>query len=128
MEEILDTWEKEGWVKPELMEDTNLNQVTLVLKMVKEEKKQEETNFAQKNERSLSEVLSEVLVKRDFDKVLPIIEILEENGIVTPKEAESACGKSSATVRRYLGLLTATGIVVAEGSTNNTVYRVVDNY
>ena len=125
---ILDTWEKEGWVKPELMEDTNLNQVTLVLKMVKEEKKQEETNFAQKNERSLSEVLSEVLVKRDFDKVLPIIEILEENGIVTPKEAESACGKSSATVRRYLGLLTATGIVVAEGSTNNTVYRVVDNY
>ena len=106
------------------MEDTNLNQVTLVLKMVKEGKKQEETNFAQKNERSLSEVL----IKKDFDKVLPIIEILEENGIVTPKEAESACGKSSATVRRYLGLLTATGIVVAEGSTNNTVYRVVDNY
>ena len=125
---ILDTWEKEGWVRPELMEDTNLNQVTLVLKMVKEEKKQEETNFAQKNERSLSGVLSEVLIKKDFDKVLPIIEILEENGIVTPKEAESACGKSSATVRRYLGLLTATGIVVAEGSTNNTVYRVVDNY
>lgn len=29
---------------------------------------------------------------------------------------------------RYLGLLTATGIVVAEGSTNNTVYRVVENY
>ena len=125
---ILDTWEKEGWVRPELMEDTNLNQVTLVLKMVKEGKKQEETNFAQKNERSLSGVLSEVLIKKDFDKVLPIIEILEENGIVTPKEAESACGKSSATVRRYLGLLTATGIVVAEGSTNNTVYRVVDNY
>ena len=34
---ILDTWEKEGWVKPELMEDTNLNQVTLVLKMVRDE-------------------------------------------------------------------------------------------
>lgn len=61
---ILDTWEKEGWVKPELMEDTNLDQVTLVLKMV----------------------------------------------------------------RRYLGLLTNTGIVIAEGSTNNTVYRVADNY
>lgn len=125
---ILDTWEKEGWPKPELMENTTLNQVTLVLKMVKEGKKQKETNFAQKNERSLSGVLSEVLVKKDFDKVLPIIEILEENGIVTPKEAKSACGKSSAMVRRYLGLLTATGIVVAEGSTNNTVYRVVDNY
>lgn len=31
---ILDTWKKEGWVKPELIEDTNLDQVTLKLKMV----------------------------------------------------------------------------------------------
>ena len=30
---ILDTWEKEGWVRLELMADTNLNQVTLVLKL-----------------------------------------------------------------------------------------------
>lgn len=90
------------------------------MKMVKGGKKREKTNFAQK--------MSEVLVKKDFDKVLPIIKILEENGIVTPKEAESACGKSSATVRRYLGLLTAAGIVATEGSTNNTVYRVADNY
>lgn len=52
---ILDTWEKEGWVKPELIEDTDLNQVTLVLKMVKEGKEQEETYFVQKNERSFSE-------------------------------------------------------------------------
>ncbi len=31
---ILDTWKKEGWVKPELIEDTNLDQVTLKLKMI----------------------------------------------------------------------------------------------
>lgn len=31
---ILDTWKKEGWVKPELIEDTNLNQVTLKLRMI----------------------------------------------------------------------------------------------
>lgn len=37
-------------------------------------------NLAQKNERSLSEVLT----KKDFDKVLPIIEILEIKGSVTP--------------------------------------------
>ena len=48
---ILDAWDKEGWVKPELIEDTILNQVTLVLKMSKEAK-EEKTNFAQKNERS----------------------------------------------------------------------------
>lgn len=122
---ILDTWEKAGWVKPELVEDTNLNQVTLVLKMTKDTLIQESNNFAQKSERSLSEVLSEVLLKKDFDKVLPIIEALEEHGTVTPKEAERVCGKSPATIRRYLGLLTATGLVVAEGSTNNSVYKTI---
>ena len=122
---ILSTWEKEGWVKPELMEDTNLNQVTLVLKMVKVDRMRESDNFAQKNERSLSEVLSEVLVKKDFDKLLPIIEILEEKGMVTPKEAENACDKSPATVRRYLRLLTTTDIVISEGSTNNIIYKAV---
>ncbi len=71
--------------------------------------------------------MSEVLTKKDFDKVLPIIELLEEKGSVTPKEAEGVCDKSSATVRRYLGILTATGIVVAEGNTNNCIYRVVVN-
>ena len=75
---------------------------------------------SEKNERSLSEVLSEVLIKKDFDKVIP----LEEKGYITPKEAENVCDKSAATVRRYLGILTATGIVVAEGNTNNSIYRV----
>lgn len=84
----------------------------------------EQNDFAQKNERSLSEVLSEVLTKKDFDKVIPIIKYLEEKGYVTPKEAENICGKSAATVRRYLGILTDTGIVVTEGNTNNIIYRV----
>lgn len=79
---------------------------------------------SEKNERSLSEVLSEVLIKKDFDKVIPIIKYLEEKGYITPKKAESVCDKSAATVRRYLGILTATGIVVAEGNTNNSIYRV----
>ena len=32
---ILDVWKSEGWIKPELIEDTNLDQVTLVMKMEK---------------------------------------------------------------------------------------------
>ena len=121
---ILATWEAEGWIEPKLVEDTRLNQVTLVLQMKKEAAVEEQDIFAQKNERSLSEVLSEVLTKKDFDKVIPIINHLEENGSITPKEAENICDKSAATVRRYLGMLTATGIVVAEGNTNNSIYRV----
>lgn len=31
---ILATWEKEGWIRPELIENTNLNQVMLVLRMM----------------------------------------------------------------------------------------------
>lgn len=33
---ILDVWKSEGWIKPELIEDTNLDQVTLMMKMEKE--------------------------------------------------------------------------------------------
>lgn len=33
---ILDVWKSEGWIKPELIEDTNFDQVTLMMKMEKE--------------------------------------------------------------------------------------------
>jgi predicted HTH transcriptional regulator len=33
---ILEVWKSEGWIEPLLIEDTNLNQVTLVMKMEKE--------------------------------------------------------------------------------------------
>lgn len=79
-------------------------------------------NFAQKNERSLSGVLSQ----KDIDKVKPILNILEEKGFISPKEAERSCGKSAATVRRYLNLLVQTGIVVLEGNTNNAVYKIIE--
>ena len=121
---ILATWEAEGWIRPELVENTVLNQVTLELQMKKDSVDEVQDNSAQKNERSLSEVLSEVLSKKDFDKVAPIIKVLEEKGCVTPKEAEDVCDRSAATVRRYLGILTETGIVVSEGNTNNSIYRV----
>ena len=76
-----------------------------------------------KNERSLSEVLSEVLKPADYHKLEKIIQYIEKNGKITPKEAESVSGRSTATVRRYLKMLVGTGYVEAEGSTNNSVYR-----
>lgn len=77
------------------------------------------SNFNQKNERSLSEVLS----KKDYDKVEKLIEYIEKEGEITPKEAENICDKSSATVRRYLKMLGETGYIEAQGSTNNSVYK-----
>ena len=69
--------------------------------------------------------MSEVLTQKDYGKVRRIVDFIEEKGCITPKEAEDICDRSAATVRRYLGILTATGIVVAEGNTNNSIYRVI---
>ena len=52
---ILATWRKEGWSEPEFVENTTLNQVTLVLQMKKEDVIEETDNFAQNNERSFSQ-------------------------------------------------------------------------
>ena len=51
---ILATWEAKGWIEPELIEDTRLNQVTLVLQMEKEATVGKQGNYAQKNERSFN--------------------------------------------------------------------------
>ena len=83
----------------------------------------ENTNFAQKNERSLSEVLAQ----KDYAKVSTIVSFMEHHGEITPKEAETVTGKSAATVRRYFKMLTGTRYIVAEGSTNNIVYRIAMN-
>lgn len=120
---ILDTWKNEGWVKPELIENTDINQVTLVMKMSGKIKERREKNFAEKNDRSLIEVLSEVLSKKEFEKMLPIINLLEKHENITPSMAIEVCGKSVATVRRYLKALTDTGYVVSEGSTNKVIYK-----
>ena len=84
----------------------------------------ENKNFCQKNERSLSEVLSEALSKKDYQKLKVIIDFIDENGEISPKEAENITKKSAATVRRYLKMLVDTEWVVAEGSTNNSKYRI----
>ena len=85
----------------------------------------ENKNFGQKNDRSLTEVLTEVLPQKNYNKVLPIIEYLEKNGEITPQAAEMVIGKSKSTVYRYLSMLVKTGYVEVSGSTNNAVYKVL---
>ena len=47
---ILDTWKKAGWIVPELIEDAVLNQVTLILKTIAEEKKSAEKSAEKQND------------------------------------------------------------------------------
>lgn len=71
--------------------------------------------------------MSEVLVQKDYNKVSTIVGFMEEHGEITSKEAEEVTGKSAVTVRRYFKMLTGTRYIVAEGSTNNIVYRIATN-
>ena len=72
--------------------------------------------------KKMSEVLSEVLEEKDYRKLLPIIEYLDDNDSITPKTAEELIEKSSATARRYLKVLVDENILVPKGNTNNVVY------
>lgn len=121
---ILSVWREKGWMEPELREDTRLNQVTLVLKMVPiaNGKMKADTNFNQKNERSLKEVLKEVLVAKDYEKLLPIIGYLEENPVISTQTVEQLTGRSPATAWRYLQKLVKIGVIEADGKTNNAGY------
>jgi len=77
---------------------------------------------AHKSERTLSELLSELLTAKNYEKILPLIPHLEANDSITPKEAELLVEKSPATTRRYLGLLTDVKVLEPTGKANNTTY------
>lgn len=79
---IVAAWDAEGWVKPELIEDTILNQVTLKLDMVKAESAVEETTAVPKS--------AEAGEKSVQDKVIQyckeprtLVEIMEHLGFTS---------------------------------------------
>ena len=80
------------------------------------------------NERSLKEVLKEVLSKSDLKKTGTIVEYLIKNGEITPKMAEKITEKSPATAWRYLKILVDAGVVESEGGTNNLIYKLKKKY
>ncbi|MBO5282506.1 MAG: winged helix-turn-helix domain-containing protein, partial [Lachnospiraceae bacterium] len=63
----------------------------------------------------------------DYKKIVGIAEVIDNQGSITPAEAKKVCGKSETSTWRYLNMLTETGYVISEGSTNNTVYKRVSN-
>lgn len=73
--------------------------------------------------KKMTEVLTEVLTKKNYDKVLPIIRYLDKNGKITPQIAEMVIKKSKSTTYRYLTMLVETGYVEVSGNTNNAVYK-----
>ena len=120
---ILRELERNGSPSPEFETDADRTYMITTVRIHKGFRADNE-NFGQKNDRSLTEVLTEVLTKRSYDKLLPIIKYLDKNGKITPQAAEAITQKSKSTTYRYLSMLAETGYIEVSGNTNNTIYKV----
>lgn len=125
---ILRALEENGSPKPEFETDEDhsyfISRLFVHEAFLKDREERSLSEVDGKNERSLSEVLSQALKPADFRKLEKTIKYIEEKGSATPKEIEIISGKSPATVRRYLKILVETGCVEAQGHTNKSVYRI----
>lgn len=85
---ILDVWKSEGWIKPELIEDTNLDQVTLVMKMEKEsDEKSAEKSADLKNREgmALSERHQQILAIMEAGIEYSTEQVAEKIGLKGPR-------------------------------------------
>lgn len=90
---ILAVWKSEGWVEPQLIEDTNLNQVTLVMKMERKaeksaessEKSAESADSKNINSLDLSERHKQILINMDVGVEYSTEQIAERIGLKGPR-------------------------------------------
>jgi|GEM_PF-1219269 len=67
--------------------------------------------------------LKQVLKQADYDKVIPLLDPLEEKQQLSIQEVMVLTGKTRTTAWRYMKMLEEANVVVTEGETNNVVYR-----
>jgi hypothetical protein len=78
---ILATWEKEGWVEPQLIEDTRLNQVTLVLNMMPSwlmKLKELEIQIIEKLDSSPEQLQA---IKKNLEKAINSVSVPKTEGV-----------------------------------------------
>ena len=92
---ILEVWKSEGWIEPLLIEDTNLNQVTLVMKMEKEfdeelaeksaESAEKSADSKNMNRSDLSARHKQILTNMDIGVEYSTEQIAEKIGLKGPR-------------------------------------------
>ncbi len=107
---ILATWEEEGWVQPELIEDIALNQVTLYLKMIPEHEEQSAKKSAETQESLLSERQKQILACMELEVLYRTEEIAEKIGLKGPR------------TRQLLNELVVMGRLTCTAATKNRRY------
>lgn len=113
---ILDVWKSEGWIEPELIEDTNLKQVTLVMKMEKDSNKNVIENVIEISEEKIKELMPGYSKK--IDKACKILKMISENPNVSTDELRIALNVTNRTVARYISELKKENIIERKGPDN----------
>ena len=109
---IVATWDAEGWVKPELIEDTILNQVTLKLDMVKVESVEEQATVVPKS--------AEVEYMTEQEKI--IFEYVREQNMITTAIACKLLNIKERRARKILSEMCNKNYLKKKGATSNLRY------
>lgn len=126
---ILHVWNVEGWVKPELNEDTRLNQVTLTLKMVESAEKSAEKSADKKvSEKSAGK---KVWAKSADKKITPktqeqyniILENMKENEWYKSRDFCDILGVKETRVKELFRGLSKDGKIIDNDKTKGRMYK-----
>ena len=121
---ILATWKEEGWIKPELIEDTSLNQVTLYLKMIpvhEEPSAEKSVENQQKISRKPKES-AEKLETQLSERQKQILACMELEVTYKTEEIAEKIGLKGARTRQLLNELVAMGRLTCTAATKNRRY------
>lgn len=127
---ILDVWKSEGWIEPELIEDTNLNQVTLVMKMGKDSNKNVIENVIENVMEISEEKIKELMPgysKKKIAKACMILKMISENPNVSTDELRIALNVTNRTVARYISELKNENIIERKGPDNGGEWKITLN-
>lgn len=126
---ILATWKNAGWIEPELIENTVLNQVTLVLKMIKVENENVIENVVENvieiSEKYIQEKMPEY-TKKKVQKALEILKLISEKPTISIDEMKVALNVTDRTISRYISELKEKKIIERIGPDNGGFWKIIN--
>ncbi|MCI8599680.1 MAG: AAA family ATPase [Lachnospiraceae bacterium] len=115
---ILNAWKEQGWETPELIEDTALNQVTLILNMrqAKVAKKSDEKKLAKKSG-------EKKLAKKTLENQMLILDSMQHGLWYKASNFEEVVSVKESRIKELLKDLVEQGKIESTGSTKGKMYR-----
>lgn len=117
---ILDVWKSEGWIKPELIEDTNFDQVTLMMKMEKESDDESAEKSAESAEKSADLKNREGMMLSERHQ--QILAIMEAGVEYSTEQVAEKIGLKGPRTRQLLNELVNKELLACIGTTKRRRY------